>query len=230
MKILCVEDDERLAVRLRQMLVEQGYRVESATDGLTGWNLAEIEPYDPIPLDRVLPGLDGIEFCQRLRKPSGFPRHPNRDTPLLLMTAMNTVAEKIAGLNAGADDYLVKPFDPDELSARVRALLQRARETRPPVLCWGAIRLDSNARAVNYRETPIDLAAKEYEPLELFLRDPERIFSLDRLLDTLREGNEIPLEGTVRAHIKGLRGKLEDDRRTGIVGGSGARRGDLETV
>ncbi len=194
---------------LQQALTNQHYQVELATDGQAGWQLAETEPYDVILLDWLLPKLSGIEFCQQLRTENHSVLHPNQATPVLLMTAMDAVTHKVRGLNAGADDYIVKPFDLDELLARIRALLRRGKRERMSLLQWGEVCLDPNRCAVTYQEQPLVLATKEYELLELFLRNPEQIFSLDRLLTTLWKVDEMPGEGTVRAHIKGLRQKLK---------------------
>jgi PAS domain S-box-containing protein len=144
-----------------------------------------------------------------LRAETRLELNPNLHTPVLLMTAMDTLHEKVIGLNAGADDYLTKPFEIEELLARIRALLRRQTERRAPVLCWGEVCLNANNCEVSYQKQAIDLTAKEYALLELFLRHPDRIFSLDRLLTDLWNEEAIPCEGTVRAHIKGLRGKLK---------------------
>lgn len=209
MKILCVEDDEGLAVLLQQTLVKQHYQVELATDGLMGWNLAEVDAYDLILLDWMLPNFTGIEFCQRLRTEKQPVFNPNRDTPVLLMTALDSITNKIMGLNAGADDYVVKPFDLEELLARIRALLRRNHSDRSPLLRWGKLCLNPNSCEVTYQGKLIGLAAKEHELLELFLRHPDQIFSLNRLLTALWSLEEMPGEGAVRTHIKSLRQKLK---------------------
>lgn len=209
MKILCVEDDECLAVLLQQTLIKQHYQVELATDGLTGWNLAEIDTYDLILLDWMLPNFTGIEFCQRLRTERQSVLNPNRDTPVLLMTALDSITNKIMGLNAGADDYVIKPFDLEELLARIRALLRRNHSDRSPLLQWGGLCLNPNSCEVTYQSNLVGLTAKEYELLELFLRHPDQIFSLNRLLTALWSVEEMPGEGAVRTHIKSLRQKLK---------------------
>jgi diguanylate cyclase (GGDEF)-like protein len=208
-KILCVEDDEGLAHLLQQALAKQHYQVEIATDGQMGWNLIETSSYDLILLDWMLPKLTGIEFCQQLRAKNSSTSSPNRNAPILLMTALDAVTNKVLGLNAGADDYVVKPFELDELLARMRALLRRAQGIRSPLLQWGELYLNPNSCEVTYQQQPILLAAKEYELLELFLRHPDQIFSLGRLLMNLWSVEETPSEGAVRAHIKGLRQKLK---------------------
>lgn len=209
MKILCIEDDEGLAKLLQRSLNKQHYRVEIAIDGQQGWELIQSSAYDLILLDWMLPSLTGIEICQRLRAGLHLPSSPNQDTPILLMTALDAVTNKVLGLDAGADDYVVKPFDFDEILARIRALLRRSQKTRSPLLQWGALCLHPSSCEVTYRGSPITLAAKEYELLELFLRNPEQIFSLDRLLFNLWTTGGTPSEGAVRAHIKGLRQKLK---------------------
>lgn len=194
---------------LQQALVKQHYQVDLAIDGLIGWELAETEPYDLILLDWILPELTGIQFCQRLRTDEQAIPNPNRNTPILLMTALDTVTNKVMGLNAGADDYVVKPFDLDELLARIRALLRRNQAVRTPLLQWGEVHLNPNSCEVSFQAHPIALAPKEYELLELFLRNPEQIFNLNRLLTALWNVEDMPTEGAVRAHIKGLRQKLK---------------------
>lgn len=209
MKILCVEDDEGLAKLLQLTLSKQHYQVEIATNGEAGWALAETIAYDLILLDWLLPKLTGIEFCRRLRNENASALNPNRDTPVLLMTALDAVTSKVMGLDAGADDYVVKPLNLDELLARIRALLRRKQGERSPLLTWGELCLNPNICEVTYRKQSIQLATKEYELLELFLRNPDQLFSLSRLLDRLWPAGETPSEGTVRAHMKGLRQKLK---------------------
>ena len=186
MKILCVEDDEKLSKLLKAALTHQHHQVEVATDGQSGWEMADTSTYDLILLDLILPKLDGIRFCQQLRSNSSSPTaSPNRDTPVLLMTALDSVTNKVMGLDAGADDYVTKPLDLDELMARVRALLRRSQDNRSPLLEWGDLRLNPNNCEVMFQEQLVSLAAKEYEILELFLRNPDQIFSPGRLLDRL---------------------------------------------
>jgi diguanylate cyclase (GGDEF)-like protein len=209
-KILCVEDDENLAKLLKTTLVSQHFQVEVALDGQSGWDLAEIFPYDLILLDLILPKLDGIRFCQQLRSnQSSTLASLNRDTPVLLMTALDAVTNKVLGLDAGADDYVTKPLDLDELMARIRALLRRNQVHRSPLLEWGALCLNPHSCEVRCRGQLVALTSKEYEILELFLRNPDQIFSPSRLLDRLWTCEDVPTEGTVRSHMKGLRQKLK---------------------
>lgn len=208
MKILCIEDDLYLAQRLQETLIKKHYQVEIAVDGKIGWDLVEIYAYDLILLDVMLPGIDGITLCQRLRG-SSTDNNPNKNTPILLMTAMDEMENKVLGLDAGADDYLIKPFAMEELLARIRALLRRGTVEKTPVLAWGGLCLDPNKCEVTYQGEVVLLGAKEHELLELFLRNPERIFSSSQLLDRLWTSEQFPTEGAVRSHIKSLRKKLK---------------------
>lgn len=202
MKILLVEDDESIARILKEALTDQHYLVELATDGQDGWELAEAFEYDLILLDLMLPRLDGIDFCKKLRQKGDR-------TPVLLLTGHDSSTNKVKGLDAGADDYIAKPFDLQELLARIRALLRRASATATPVMEWGALQLDPRNCEVIYDEQLLHLTAKEYALLELFLRNTHRIFSQSALLDHLWSFEETPSENTVRAHIKSLRQKLK---------------------
>ncbi|WP_263971710.1 response regulator transcription factor [Leptolyngbya ohadii] len=202
MKILVVEDDGLTAEALTATLSDQNYTVEVAPDGETGWELAEAFAYDLILLDVTLPKLDGIQLCQRLRS-HGY------QVPILLLTARNSSHDKARGLDAGADDYVVKPFDPEELAARIRALLRRNQTIGQSVLEWEALRLDPGSCEVTYANQPIALTAKEYALLELFLRHSKRVFSCGAILENLWSFEEIPSDEAVRTHIKGLRQKLK---------------------
>lgn len=202
MKILLVEDDELVAEVLSKALTTQHYLVDLATDGQAGVELAEAFEYDLILLDLLLPKLDGISFCKQRRQAGDR-------TPILLLTAQNTSTNKVAGLDAGADDYMVKPFDLHELLARIRALLRRGSSVTMPVLEWGNLRFNPSSCEVTYAGQLLSLTPKEYSLLELFLRNTQRIFSQSALLDHLWSFEESPLENTVRAHIKSLRQKLK---------------------
>ncbi|NJM74461.1 MAG: response regulator [Acaryochloridaceae cyanobacterium RU_4_10] len=202
MKILIVEDDEGTAEALQQALAAQQYLIEIATDGQAGWNLVETFDYDLILLDVRLPKLNGIQFCQQLR-------HKGDRTPVLLVTAQDSSTNKVAGLDAGADDYIVKPYDIDELFARIRALLRRGGSSVAPILQWGSLCLDPSNCTVTYDGQLLHCTAREYKLLELFLRNTRRIFSQSALLDRLWSLEEYPTENTVRAHIKSLRQKLK---------------------
>lgn len=202
MKILLVEDDERITDAIVEDLTDQHYVIDVAYDGHAGWEYAEAFTYDLILLDVMLPKMDGIGLCKRLRSQGCC-------TPILILTARDTITDRVAGLDAGADDYLVKPFDLQELSARIRALLRRGSSPLPPVLEWGELRLDPSTCEVFYREQPLLLSPKEYRLLELFLRNGRRVFSRAQILEQLWPFERIPEEATVKAHIRSLRQKLE---------------------
>ncbi|MBD2564054.1 MULTISPECIES: response regulator [Nostoc] len=202
MKILVVEDDELNAYALTAVLNNQNYAVEIATDGEAAWDFIHTYDYDLILLDVVLPKLDGISLCRKIRS-SGL------QMPILLLTGRNSSHEKAIGLDAGADDYVVKPFDQEELIARIRALLRRKGVTSQPVLEYGKLRLDPSSCEVKYAGNLLPLTPKEFALLELFLRNSRRVFSCDMILEHLWSYEDTPQEEAVRTHIKGLRHKLK---------------------
>lgn len=201
MKILLVEDDERIANALAEALFDQHYAVDVAVDGQEAWDFVETYDYSLILLDIMLPKLNGIEFCQRLRQ-------QGLQVPVLILTARDTSDDKVIGLDAGADDYVVKPFELKELLARIRALLRRGTVSLPPVLEWGVLSLNPNTCEVCYHDRPLNLTAKEYQLLELFLRQSHRILSRHTILEQLWASEEPPGEETVKVHIRSLRQKL----------------------
>ena len=201
MKILLVEDDEGTAEVLKKTLIRQHYVVDWAMDGQTGLSLVEAFTYDLVLLDIMLPKLDGLKFCRQLRD------HKD-STPVMLLTALDSSTSKVIGLDAGADDYVVKPFDTDELLARIRALSRRGTPVLSSVIEAGNIRLDTNSCRVSCNGQLLHLTAKEYAIIELLLRKSNRIFSTKDLLDYLWSSDEIPLDNTVRTHMKALRRKL----------------------
>ena len=201
MKILLVEDDECIARALAEALSDQNCAVDIAIDGEEGWAYVEAYQYSLILLDWMLPKLDGIHFCQRLRQ-------HGLHMPVLLLTAKDTSTDKIIGLDAGADDYVVKPFDLQELMARIRALLRRGSSILPPVLEWGKLRLDPGTTEVVYGNQPLHLTPKEYQLIELFLRQSRRILNRSTILEQLWPSEEPPGEETVKVHIRSLRQKL----------------------
>jgi DNA-binding response OmpR family regulator len=202
MKILVVEDDELIAQTLRIILSDQNYAVELAPDGQAGLELVEMFDYDLLLLDLMLPKLDGISLCRQVRS-QGY------QMPILLLTGQDSKHDKAIGLDAGADDYVVKPFDTEELVARIRALLRRATVSTHPLLEWGALRLDPSSCEVIYDEKLLSVTPKEYALLELFLRNNRRVFSCDAILEHLWTYDDMPGEEAVRTHIKGLRQKLK---------------------
>ncbi|MBD2467105.1 response regulator [Nostoc sp. FACHB-145] len=202
MKILVVEDDELNAYALTAILSNQNYAVEVANDGEVAWDLIQTYDYDLILLDVMLPKLDGISLCRQIRS-------NNLQMPILLLTGCDSSHEKAIGLDAGADDYVVKPFEAEELVARVRALLRRGGSTSQPVLEWGDLRLDPSSCQVTYKQELLSLTPKEYALLELFLRNSRRVFSCGMILEHLWSYEDTPGEEAVRTHIKGLRQRLK---------------------
>ncbi len=207
MRILVVDDDEILVDILKRSLIEQRHIVDVVADGQMAWEYVQSSDYELILLDINLPGLDGVSLCEQIRA-QGYV------TPILLMTAKNASQDRILGLDAGADDYLTKPLDLGELNARIRALSRRGEVTPTAILNVNGLTLDPSSCEVSYQEQPIKLTAKEYSLLELFLRNPERVYSRAQILDKIWTFDDPPLEESVKAHIKGLRKKL---KQVGIV-------------
>ncbi|MEO1148552.1 MAG: response regulator [Cyanobacteria bacterium J06638_22] len=201
MKILLIDDDDAFTKVLTRTLKTHHYSIDSVTDGEAGWTYGSTFDYDLIVVDIMLPKVDGITLCQRFRS-EGY------DTPILLLTAQSTNTAKVQGLDAGADDYLVKPFDPAELLARIRALLRRGRSNPMPLLSWGELFLNPSTCEVQYKGQTLSLTGKEYELLELMLRDSQHVFGVDELLEHLWSSEEFPSEATVRSHIRRVRQKL----------------------
>jgi diguanylate cyclase (GGDEF)-like protein len=202
MRILLVEDDILIAKSLAQALMSQHYVVDIAADGQEGWEAATLANYDLLVLDVVMPKLNGFELCRRLRS-------QGTQTPILMLTTRDTSTDHIIGLDAGADDYVAKPFDLPELLARIRALLRRNRTALIPQLEWEHLQLDPNTCQVRYQGKLLHLTPKEYGLLELLLRNPQRIFSCSTLIDHLWSFEDPPTEETVRSHVKGVRQKLK---------------------
>jgi diguanylate cyclase (GGDEF)-like protein len=202
MRILIVEDDAILSDVLSRSLNEQRYVVDIAEDGQMGLESSQLTPYDLILMDVELPKLDGVTLCQKLRS-------QGCSTPILLMTAKEATRDRIRGLDAGADDYLIKPLDLGELQARVRALLRRGSGVATPVLEVGQLQLDPSTCQVTYAGQPLSLTPKEYSLLELFLRNAKRVFSRGDIIEHLWTFDEPPQEESVKSHIKGLRQKLK---------------------
>jgi diguanylate cyclase (GGDEF)-like protein len=210
MRILLADVDIELAEFLEAQLAGKryGHFVDVASDGEAAWELTQMLTYDLVISDVLLPKLDGIGLCRKLRS-------RGHQMPILLMTARANCNDKVLGLDAGADDYILKPFDFEELAARVRALLRRSSTACSPLLIWGELHLDPNSCQVHYGQQSLHLTPKEFGLLELFLRNPKRMFSRSDILDHLWALEDSPEEDTVKAHIKGLRQKL---KRAGAPG------------
>lgn len=214
MRILLVEDDVRLAESLTEILVAQRYRVDCVRDGEAGWRQASGTPYDLVLLDVTLPKLDGIRLCQQMRD-------HGLTTPVLMLTARDTSADKVTGLDAGADAYMVKPFHREELLAQVRALLRRGQAHFTPTLSWGLLILTPTTYEVTYHHTPIHLTPKEFALLEALLRHGRRVLSRAAIIDQIWHWQEAPEDTTIKSYIKTLRAKLR---------AAGAPKDCIETV
>lgn len=210
MRVLVVEDEHRLAALLRQGLQEHGYAVDVAYDGQDGWRLAASEPYDLLVLDVMLPRLDGLALCRRLRA-------AGKHVPVLLLTARDAVDDRVAGLDSGADDYLIKPFSFRELLARSRALLRRDDSNKDPVLRAGDLTLDTVSRAVKRGERPIELASKEFAILEYFLRNPGRVLSRTQIAEHVWDYEFAAMSNVIDVYVRSLRRKLDDDREPRLI-------------
>jgi two-component system response regulator MprA len=200
-RILIIEDDEAIVRVLRRSLAYEGYTIDAAFDGETGLTLARDAHPDMVILDWMLPGMDGLEVCQRLRGGDNL--------PILMLTAKDTVSDRVQGLDAGADDYMVKPFQLDELLARVRALLRRTQPDRVAVLNFADLVLDTSTRQALRKGRIISLTAKEYDLLELFLRHPRQVLTREMIFDRVW-GYDFGGESNVLdVYIRYLRQKLE---------------------
>lgn len=202
MRILLVEDDSHLAASLSEALTAQQYVVDVAQDGERAWEHLGLVPYDLTLVDVTLPKLDGLSLCQRMRS-HGI------QLPVLMLTARDTSYDKVIGLDAGADAYMVKPFDLNELLAQIRALLRRGQAPAPLILQWDGLRMNPDTYEVSYQDMPLRLTPKEFAILELLLRNGRRVLSRNFILESIWNLEEPPGEETVKAHLKVLRQKLQ---------------------
>ncbi|GAB4365462.1 MAG: hypothetical protein Kow00121_02000 [Elainellaceae cyanobacterium] len=202
MKLLLVEDDRHITLPLAEALIDQRYSIDQAEDGQAAWNLIEVFAYDLIILDLMLPKIDGITLCQRLKQKGDT-------TPVLILTAKDTSTDKVMGLDVGADDYVVKPFDLKELLARIRALLRRGGSGLPPILSWGSLCLNPATCEVTYSDRLLALTPKEYGLLELFLRNQGRVLNRTMILNHLWASEDAPGAETIKVHLRSLRQKLK---------------------
>jgi DNA-binding response OmpR family regulator len=207
MRLLLVEDESDFAQALAKGLRQQGYAVDIATNGKQGFELVTINEYDLLILDLNLPEVDGLEVCRRVRA-SGL------SLLILMLTARGQPDERVAGLDSGADDYLVKPFHFAEFLARVRALLRRDMHNRAILLECNDLKLDPTMRAAWLGNRRLDLTGKEFGILEYLLRHQGEVVSQEALLEHVWDMQANPLTNTVRVHINSLRRKLEDTAET----------------
>ena len=208
-RILVIEDDEAILKFLRRGLAYEGYQVDTAIDGVSALAIARDTPPDLVVLDLMLPGMDGLEVCRRLR--TGGPM------PIIILTAKDTVNDRVLGLDMGADDYMVKPFNLDELLARIRALLRRAQPSRPQVLRFADLSLDTGTRQAYRGERTIPLTAKEYDLLELFLRNPRQVLTRDMIFDRVWGYDFGGESNIIEVYIRYLRQKLEDGGENRLI-------------
>jgi two-component system response regulator MprA len=201
--ILVVDDDARLAASLRRALAYEGHAVEVAADGPTALTAARDRPPDLVVLDGMLPGLDGVEVCRRLRQGS--------DLPILMLTARDSISDRVNGLDAGADDYLVKPFAYDELLARVRALLRRREPAGGKALRFADLVMDVSAHEVRRGDRLIELTALQFTLLEQLLRNQRQVLSRERLLASVWGTESDAISNVVEVTIAELRARLEVD-------------------
>ncbi len=202
MRILVVEDEPKMAALIRRRLERAGWAVDVAPDGEEALWRAAATAFDAIVLDRMLPGIDGLEVCRRMRGDGVW-------SPVLMLTAVGEVADRVGGLDAGADDYLTKPFAFDELLARVRALARRGPVERPTVLEAGDLRLDASTHRVWRGEQEITLTAKEFALLEAFMRRPGEVLSRFTLLEQGWDGAYENRSNVVDVHLSQLREKID---------------------
>lgn len=201
MRILVVEDERDLCDILAEGLELDGYAVDKCYDGLDAYELICVEQYDLVVLDLNLPGMDGMDILRKVRQ-------QDREVKILILSARSTVADKVLGLDEGANDYLAKPFAFEELEARVRSLLRRDFIQRETVLTWGPIVLDTLARTVTVCSEPLPLTKKELAVLEYFLLHPRKVISQEELMEHVWDMEADSLSNAVRVHIASLRKKL----------------------
>ena len=226
MRVLVVEDEVRMASLLKRGLEEEGYSIDVAADGTDGLWLGTENPYDAVVLDVSLPGIDGFEVCRTLRE-------RERWAPVLMLTARGEVADRVRGLDVGADDYLLKPFSFGELAARLRALIRRGAPPRPTVLEVGDLRVDPVARRAWRGTVELDLSPKEFAVLELFVRHPGELLTRTRILEHAWDFAYEGLSNVVDQYVGYLRRKIDkpfgrDDIET--VRGAGYRLRDVSSA
>ena len=202
MRVLVIEDEHKIANSIKKGLGQESLAVDVAYEGNSGYDLASGEEYDVIVLDRLLPGMDGIEICKKLRK-------QNIHTPILLLTAKGQVADRVEGLNVGADDYLVKPFAFEELLARIRALTRRPKDSVGSLLRLEDLTLDTVTYQVTRQNKMIKLSHREFALLEYLLRHPNRVINKEQIISHVWSYDADVLPNTVEVYIGYLRNKID---------------------
>lgn len=209
MRILVVDDDPQISGLLKRGLAYEGYTVDTAGDGQEALAKARQNEPDLVILDVLMPGMDGFEVARRLRQGSRV--------PILMLTAKGMVADKVAGLDAGADDYIVKPFDFDELLARVRALLRRSQPEHGEVIRFADISLDPVTRQVERSGTPVELTAKEFDLLELFMRHPRQVLKREQIYEHVWGYDFEGESNVIEVYVRYLRAKIEAGGRSRVI-------------
>ena len=206
MKILLVEDNKKLADNIRQGLIQEGYAIDIIHDGLEAEEriLMNCDEYDLIILDRLLPSKDGVSVCLTFREHDII-------LPILMLTALDTVEDKVLGLDAGADDYLSKPFVFAELLARIHALLRRPKQSIPRIISTGNITIDTASRVAKFKDTIVPLTLKEFMVLEYLVINKGKVISRDTLYSHAWDFADSSFSNTVDVHIKNLRRKIKDN-------------------
>lgn len=203
MRILVIEDEPKIAQAVKRGLELKGFAVDAVHDAASGLSYALDADYDVIVLDRMLPGgMDGVELCQKVRA-AGV------DTPVIMLTARGTIGDKVEGLNGGADDYLVKPFSFDELTARVRALLRRPKNQVGTTLALADLTLDTTSYEVSRGDTPIKLSHKEFSLLEYFMHHSGQVITKDMIISHVWDEDADILPNTIEVYIGYLRNKID---------------------
>ena len=210
MRLLVVEDEKKVSSFIKKGLEEEGYAVDVALDGKTGLQMAMDRVHDLIVLDIHLPGLDGLSVLRELRA-------GRVSTPVLLLTVRANIEDKVLGLDAGADDYLTKPFAFQELVARIRALLRRQTEEKLPVLRFADLTLDPARRVVLRGARKIDLTAKEYALLDYFIRNPGRVLTRTMIVEHVWDYNFDPMTNIIDVYVNYLRRKIDSDREHKLI-------------
>lgn len=202
MRILVVEDEHRIANSIKKGLEQERYAVDVAYNGTDGFDLASTEDYDAIILDLLLPGMDGLEVCRKLRK-------EGKHTPILILTAKGQIQDKVTGLDSGADDYLTKPFSFEELLARVRALIRRPKNSLPIVLTVEDLQLNTQNFEVKRGKQKIELSNKEFSLLEYLMRHARQTLTKEQIISHVWDYDADILPNTVEVYIRNLRRKID---------------------
>ncbi|HIA52951.1 MAG TPA: response regulator transcription factor [Candidatus Melainabacteria bacterium] len=209
-KVLIVEDDKQLSALVVDWLTGEKYATEAVYKGTDGLERLKFYKYDVVILDWDLPGLSGVEVCRQFRDEGGT-------TPILMLTGKKEITDKAEGLDSGADDYLTKPFDVIELSARLRALLRRTNNVTKTILTAGNLSLDPTSRKVTLSGNEVDLQPKEYSLLEFLLRHPNQPFNAEAIMDRVWTASSDAAPDTVRLHVMRLRNKIDEPGKESII-------------